>query len=376
MTKITDVQTALVRVPLDNPTSFSTRRVLAREFVLVRVEADDGHTGIGFTYGGSSGGSITTEAVRALLRPLLIGEDPFRIEGLWDEMYQEALLQGRTGSAMRALSAIDIALWDRNARACGLPLYKMLGGYETESVRAYASGGYYLDGKTPDMLAEEVAGYCAMGFDGVKIKVGRLGLEEEKARIAAVREAIGEADLMLDCNNGWSDLQTALRYMAVFEPYNPYWIEEPFLPDDLASHARLAEQTLVPVATGEIESGRWRFQQIIEAGAAMILQPDAVCCGGITEFRRIAQAAAAQSISVCPHAYHEMHIHLAASLPNVPYAECFINDQIVNFRRLIDTQVEIRDGRLLLPEKPGIGYDYLEDVVSEFAVEPWGWNHG
>jgi len=372
MTKITDVRAALVRVPLDNPTSFSNRRVLAREFVLVRVEADDGHAGIGFTYGGSSGGSIATEAVRALLRPMLIGEDPFRVEGLWEEMYHEALLQGRTGSVMRAQSAIDIALWDRNARACGLPLYKMLGGYAQESVQAYASGGYYLDGKTPDMLAEEVAGYCAMGFGGVKIKVGRLGLKEEEARIAHARDAIGTADLMLDCNNGWRDLQTALRYMAVFEPYSPYWIEEPFLPDDLDSHARLAQQTLVPVATGEIESGRWRFQQIMDKGAAMILQPDAVCCGGVTEFRRIAQAAATHSISVCPHAYHELHIHLAASLPNVPYVECFTDDQIVNFRKLIDTQVELRDGHLLLPQKPGLGFDYLEDAVADYAAETWG----
>jgi len=373
MAKITEVSTALVRVPLENPTSFSTRRVLAREFVLTRVAADDGHVGVGFTYGGSGGGSITTEAVRALLRPVLIGEDPFRVEGLWDEMYQEALLQGRTGSAMRALSALDIAIWDRNARAAGLPLHKMLGGFAKESVKAYASGGYYLDGKTPAMLGDEMRGYLAMGFDAVKMKVGRQGLSEERDRIAAVREAVGDdVAVMLDCNNGWRELETALRYMAVFEPYKPYWIEEPFLPDDLASHARLAERTPVPVATGEIESGRWRFQQLLDQGAAMILQPDAVCCGGITEFRRIAQMAASRGVSVCPHAYHEMHIHLSASLPNVPYSECFIDDSIVNFRKLIDTQIEIRDGRLMLPTKPGIGFDYLADVVSEFAVEDWG----
>ncbi len=372
MTKITDVRTALVRVPLDNPTSFSTRQVLARDFVLVEVAGDDGHKGIGFTYGGSSGGSVTTEAVRALLRPILLGEDPFRIEGLWDAMYQEALLQGRTGSAMRALSALDIALWDRNARAVGLPLYKMLGGYAEGSVKAYASGGYYLDGKTPEMLGEELQGYLEMGFDAVKMKVGRLDLAAEEARIAAAREAIGDhVALMLDCNNGWRDLETALRYMAVFEPYAPYWIEEPFLPDDIESHARLAERTPVPVATGEIESGRWRFKEIVEREAAMILQPDAVCCGGITEFRRIASMAAGFGVSVCPHAYHEMHIHLSASLPNVPYSECFTDDQIVNFRNLIDTQIEIRDGRLMLPTKPGIGFDYLPDVVDEFAVEPW-----
>jgi L-alanine-DL-glutamate epimerase-like enolase superfamily enzyme len=372
MTKITEVLATLVRVPLDNPTSFSTRRVLAREFILVRVEADDGHAGIGFTYGGSSGGSITSMAVRDLLRPVLVGEDPFRTEGLWDEMYREALLQGRTGSVMRALSALDIALWDRNARAAGLPLYKMLGGAARDAVKAYASGGYYLEGKTPEMLGEELNGYLAMGFDAVKMKVGRLSLHEEGTRIAAAREAIGDdVALMLDCNNGWRELETALRYMTVFEPYNPYWIEEPFLPDDLDSHARLAERTPVPVATGEIESGRWRFKQIIDHGAATILQPDAVCCGGITEFRRIALMAAGFGISVCPHAYHELHIHLSGSLPNVPYSECFTDDQIVNFRNLIDNQIEIRDGHLMLPQGPGIGFDYLPDAVSEFAVEPW-----
>ena len=372
MAKITEVSAALVRVPLDNPTSFSTRRVLARDFILTRVAADDGHLGIGFTYGGSSGGSITTEAVRTLLRPVLLGEDPFRVEGLWEDMYQEALLQGRTGSAMRALSALDIALWDRNARAANLPLYNMLGGKAKGSVKAYASGGYYLEGKTPSMLGEELAGYLEMGFDAVKIKVGRLGLSEERDRIAAAREAIGDdTALMLDCNNGWRELETALRYMRVFEPYNPYWIEEPFLPDDLNSHAELAKRTPVPVATGEIESGRWRFKQIIDQGAAMILQPDAVCCGGITEFRRIAQMAAAAGVSVCPHAYHEMHIHLSASLPNVPYSECFTDDQVVNFRNLIDHQIGIRDGQLILPDKPGIGFDYLPDAVTKFAVEDW-----
>ena len=372
MTKITEVLTTLVRVPLENPTSFSTREVTAREFILVEVTADDGHRGIGFTYGGSAGGSITTEAVRTLLRPVLLGQDPFRVEGLWDAMYQEALLQGRTGSVMRALSAIDIALWDRNARCAARPLYEMLGGAASESVSAYASGGYYLEGKTPEMLGDELRGYLDMGFDAVKMKVGRLGLAEEDDRIAAARDAIGaDTSLMLDCNNGWRDLETALRYMSVFEPYEPYWIEEPFLPDDLDSHARLAARTPIPVATGEIESGRWRFKQIVDQGAAMILQPDAVCCGGITEFRRIAQMAASAGISVYPHAYHEMHIHLAASLPNVPRCECFTDDRIVNFRKLIDHQIELRGGRLTLPHTPGLGFNFVPDVVSEFAVEPW-----
>jgi L-alanine-DL-glutamate epimerase-like enolase superfamily enzyme len=372
MTKITAVRSCTVRVPLDQPTEFSTRRVLAREFALVEIEADDGHAGIGFTYGGNAAGGLVAEAVRGLLGPMLLGEDPFRVEGLWEEMYREALLQGRAGSVMRALSALDIALWDRNARAAGLPLHQMLGGYEGESVRGYASGGYYLDGKTPAMLGEELAGYVALGFDAVKIKVGGADLATEEARLAAAREAIGDdVLLMLDCTNGWRDLETALRFMRVFERYDPYFIEEPFLPEDIDNHARLAAATRVPVATGEILAGRWSFKALLDKRGAGILQPDAVCCGGVTEFRRIAAMAAGQGVSVCPHAYHELHAHLAASVPNAPFVEVFTDDSIVNFCRLIDKQPVIERGRVVLPDTPGLGFAFRQDRVADHAVQPW-----
>ena len=372
MTKITSVRSCTVRIPLDNPTTFATRQVLARELTLVAVEADDGHEGIGFTYGGNRAGGIVTQAVRALLGPMLIGEDPFRTEGLWEEMYREALLQGRTGSVMRALSALDIALWDRNARASGLPLYKLLGAHRTDSVRGYASGGYYLDGKTPEMLGGEMKGYVDLGFDAVKMKVGLLDLKKEEERIAAVREAIGgEVALMLDCSNCWTDIQTALRFVRMFEAYNPYFIEEPFPPDDLENHARLAQRTDVPIATGEIEAGRWRFKEMLDKRAATILQHDAICCGGITEWRRIAAMAAGYGVSVCPHAYHEMHLHLAASTPNAIFVEVFTDDRIVNFRRLLDTQPAVEGGRVVLPAAAGLGYGYRNDVVSDYAVDPW-----
>ena len=377
MTSITAIRSSTVRIPLDVATSFSTRQVLVREFALIEVEADDGHQGIGFTYGGSAAGSIVTEAVRELLAPVLLGEDPYRVEGLWAEMYQEALLQGRTGLAMRALSALDMALWDRNARAAGLPLYKLLGGYAKDSVRGYASGGYYLEGKTPEMLGDELRGYVDLGFDAVKIKVGRLEPHQEGERLAAVRQAIGdEVLLMLDCTNGWRNLETALRHMAVYEQYDPYFIEEPFLPDDIDNHARLVQSTHVPVATGEIEAGRWRFKELLEREAATILQPDAICCGGITEFRRIAALAAGYGVSVAPHAYHEMHLHLAASTPNATFVEVFTDDSIVNFRRLIEPQAVVEGGRVLLPDRPGLGFDFVAEAVDQYAVQPWAESPG
>jgi L-alanine-DL-glutamate epimerase-like enolase superfamily enzyme len=284
MTKIESVSSCAVSVPLDNVTAFATRTVRERHYLLVKVRGDDGVEGIGFCYAGSAAGALGTVAVRDLLAPVLIGEDPYRVEGLWDAMYQESVLQGRAGTVMRALSALDIAIWDRNARACGLSLARFLGGHARETVPAYASGGYYLDGKTPEMLGEELAGYADQGFTAVKMKVGRLSPEQEEVRIAAARDALDpEVLLMLDANNAWRDLPTALEFVRRYEPYDPYWIEEPFSVDDIDNHARLVENTAVTVATGEIEAGRWRFQQLLEQDAAGILQPDAAVCGGITD---------------------------------------------------------------------------------------------
>ncbi len=143
------------------------------------------------------------------------------------------------------------------------------------------------------MLGEELKGYLALGFDAVKIKVGKLDLHAEEQRVAAARDAIGDdVLLMLDCTNGWRNLESALRYMRMFERYDPYFIEEPFLPDDIDNHARLVRSTPVPVATGESVAGRWHFKELWDGRAATILQPDAIGCGGITEFRRIAATVA------------------------------------------------------------------------------------
>lgn len=369
---IKEVKAITVSVPLDNPTSFSNRQVLKRDYALVEITSDSGHKGIGFCYGGSNAGGLVTQAVRELLRPVLVGQETYQVEGLWQKMYQEALLHGRAGSVMRAISIIDTALWDHNARAAGLPLYKLLGAHQLKSVAAYASGGYYLDGKRPEDLANEMRGYVSQGFKAVKLKVGRESLAQEEARLAAVREAVGpEVLVMMDANNAWRDLPSALAFMRMAEPYDPYWIEEPFSPDDIENHRRLAERTPVPVATGEIEAGRWRFKELLDQQAAMILQTDAAVCGGITEFRRITATAASYGIDVCPHWFHDLHVHLVAASPNTPFVEYFADDQVLNFRRLIDTQLVAEDGRLLLPKSPGLGFDFDAESVARYAIGEW-----
>ncbi len=366
---IESVSVCIARVPLDHPVTFSTRVVQAREYCLVRVRSRDGLEGVGYCYAVNRSGRLLAVAVTDLLAPMLVGQESLRVEGLWRDMYQEALLQGRAGGVMRALSALDIALWDLNARTAGLPLYHYLGAVAHDRIPAYASGGYYMPAKTPAHLAAEMAGHVRDGFKAVKMKIGRESPHGEELRVAAVREAIGpDVHLMLDANNAWNDLPTALEYMQRIEQYRPYWIEEPFSPDDIDNHARLARATRVTVATGEIEAGRWRFKDLMERGAATLLQTDATVCGGITEWRKIAATAASFGISVSPHAWHDVHVHLVASTPNATYAEWMPDDHIVNFRRVIDRQLQADQGDLLLPKEPGLAFRFDEDALQRYGV--------
>jgi len=372
MAIIESISVATARVPLDSVTSFATRTVAARDYGLVKVRAG-GVEGIGFCYAGSSGGTLVAHAVEHLLAPILLGRDSLLVEGLWQRMFEDAVLQGRAGSVMRAISILDCAIWDVNARAAKLPLYKYLGAAVQDAVPAYASGGYYLAGKTPKKLGQEMAGYVKSGFKAVKMKVGRLSPKEEEARVKAAREAIGpDIELMLDANNAWRDLPTAMRYMERFERFDPYWIEEPFLPDDIENHARLAKLTRVTVATGEIGTGRWHFKEILDKGAAQILQTDALVCGGVSEWKRIAATAASYGVTVCPHWFHDLHAHLVAATPNARYVEFFPDDQVLNFRRLIDRQLKVADGMLILPATAGLGFGFDERAVARYALKDGG----
>jgi L-alanine-DL-glutamate epimerase-like enolase superfamily enzyme len=273
---------------------------------------------------------------------------------------------------MRAISALDIALWDLNARRAELPLWRYLGSQTADSVPAYASGGYYLEGKGLDGLAEEVESYVADGFGAVKIKVGRVSPREDAGRIGVAREVLGpDGILMLDANNAWKDVPTALRALRMWEEFDPYWIEEPFSPDDIASHARLSLQTPITVATGEIEAGRWRHFELLSKSAAAILQSDAAVCGGVTEFLRIAHVADAFGVPMAPHWFHDLHAHLVAAIANGMWVEVFPDAKVLNFRLLVDVQSEIRDGRILLSDRPGLGFGLVESQVDAFAVEGW-----
>jgi L-alanine-DL-glutamate epimerase-like enolase superfamily enzyme len=367
MTTISSVEAQTVRIPLPEPVAFSTRLVQARFYTIVRIERTDGIVGCGFCHGGSRSGALPTKAVHELFAPLLLGQDPFRTEGLWHELHQDALLNGRAGAVMRALSAIDIALWDGNARSVGLPLWRYLGAFRRETVPAYFSGGYYRTGNV-DEVVQEVQQAVASGFTAMKLKIGKGSPAADAARVAAAREIIGQDGLLLlDANNAWTDLASALRAVKPLLQFDPFLIEEPFPPEDYQNHRRLARAVPVPIASGELAAGRSAHRALIEQGDITVLQPDAAVCGGITEWKRIAATAASASVPVMPHSFHDLHVHLVASIPNGLMVEYFHDASVLPFRGLIDRQLEVRNGELVLPQDPGLGFSFLPSELERYS---------
>ena len=239
-----------VAVPLAVPTRIATREVLAREFVLVEVTTDDGVVGVGYTYTGTTGGELCAGFINDYFAPRLVGESALAPERIWAALFQEHLLIGRRGFLLRALSALDIALWDVVGKVAGQPLYRLLGGFR-DSVPAYASGGYYRAGDPLENIEKEFARYLGMGFSDFKIKVGGAPLDVDVERVRVAREMIGpRARLGLDANNAWRTPAEALRFARAVEKYDPWWLEEPLLPDDVEGHAQIAAALDWPVATG------------------------------------------------------------------------------------------------------------------------------
>ena len=370
--KITDVRTTVARVPVEKPTAIATRQLSAREYILVWIETDAGHTGVGYTYAGTVGGASTYEFVREAFQPLLLGQDPTLIERHWTAMYQEVLLAGRRGAALRAISAVDIALWDVLGKIAGLPLYRLLGGWADE-VPAYASGGYYRPGDPLDNVRDEMLFYKDLGFTDFKIKVGGASQEVDVDRVRTARETIGpSARLALDANNAWRWPHEAIGFARAVEDCDIWWLEEPLSPDDIVGHAEIARTLETPVATGEIHATRWDFRDLIAQRGADILQPDANVLGGIGEWMKVAHTAASFNLPVAPHWHANLHAHLVAAAHNSITVEYFALEQdIYNFERLVtpETRLQIKDGLIPLPQGAGIGIELDDEAVDRWRTE-------
>src|SRR5437763_4914254 len=357
--------------------------------LIVEIETDERIIGIGEA---GVGGGNTRDVIEKQLRPMLLGEDPLMIERLWQKMFARTRQFGRRGVVMNAISGIDIALWDIAGKVAKLPLYRLLGGCR-DRVEAYASGGFYREGKSVDDLAGEAEGYRARGFKGMKMKVGRnpstqtnlrhladhaelceVDPEEDIARVAAARRALGpQAKLMVDVNCAWSP-SFAIEMGRAFEPYQLYWIEEPVATDDIDGSARVADALATPIAGYETETGLYGFRELITRGAVDIVQADLAWAGGFSECRRIAALAQANHLMVAPHAFAgavllAASLHFIAAIPNGLALEFVQNPNGLRDELLKEPIGLEDDGAIRLPERPGLGIELDRGAVERYRAE-------
>src|SRR3712207_3090168 len=263
--KIVSITPEEYRWPRAKPISNGKHTYTHAGLALVKIETDEGITGLGLGGGGPIG-----RATIEHLTPHLIGEDPIDVERLWHTMWVPKLI-GRRGLTTRAISSIDIGLWDIRGKVAGLPLYKLLGGYRNR-MPTYVAGGYYEEGKGLKELAAEMVENVEMGAKAVKMKIGAVPIREDVERVKTVREAIGpDVKLLVDANCAYRYYE-AIQIAKRMEEYDVFWFEEPVAPDDYDGHRKLAQATSIPIATGENEYTRYGFRDLIRNDCAAILK--------------------------------------------------------------------------------------------------------
>jgi D-galactarolactone cycloisomerase len=295
--KIAEVQAIPLSFEFQGVT-LGTGTVRKRDVVVVRITSEDGIVGYGEAHHALAHIAVA-QLVTDSLAPLVIGQDALAVEYLWDRMYMS---QGRThhaGWAMwKAMSGVDMALWDLRGKALGQPVWRLMGG-QKKRLRAYA-GGISLGYQAPESLAEEAQGYVARGFTAVKLRLGDT-VARDLARVRRVRAVLGDdVDIMVDVNTKYG-LQEMLQLVPGLEECRVYWIEEPFPPDAIRDYSLLAPRTRIPLAAGENHFLRYQARQLLETEAVQILQPDASKCGGISELKKIADLASAYRRPLAPH---------------------------------------------------------------------------
>lgn len=328
--------------------------------LFAQVLTEGGHCGLGFTYSKRAGGPGQFAHAREIA-PALIGENPSDIAKLWDKLCWAGASVGRSGLSTQALGAFDVALWDLKAKRAGLSLAKLLGAHR-DSVQCYNTSGGFLH--TPlDQLLVNAAASRARGIGGIKLKVGQPDRALDIKLVAAVREHLGYGvPLMVDANQQW-DRPTAQRMCRTFEPFDLVWIEEPLDAYDHEGHAALAAAFDTPIATGEMLTSAAEHGDLIRHRAADYLMPDAPRVGGITPYLKIAGLAEHAGLMIAPHFAMELHVHLAATYPREPWVEHF-----EWLEPLFNERIEIADGRMIVPTRPGLGLS-LSDKVAGWTRE-------
>jgi L-alanine-DL-glutamate epimerase-like enolase superfamily enzyme len=323
-------------------------------FVFAEIETREGQGGVGFSYSKRAGGPGLYAHAKEVA-PNLLGEDPNDIARLWDKLVWAGASVGRSGLATQAIAAFDNALWDLKAKRAKLPLAKLLGAHR-DAVPCYNTSGGFLSSPIGEVLrnAEQL---LERGIGGIKIKVGQPDPMLDLQRVQAVHKLIdGRCHLMVDANQQW-DRTTAQRFGKLVEPLNLTWIEEPLDAYDAEGHAALAALLDTPIASGEMLTSVAEHWELIRHRSVDFIQPDAPRVGGITQFLKIMALADHARLRMAPHFAMEIHLHLAAAYPHGPWVEHF--DWL---EPLFNERLVIHDGRMQVPERPGLGFSLSEQA--------------
>jgi len=366
---IQTVEAWTVRLPLARPVEFGAMRFTERDYAIVRVTDESGAQGFGY---GLGRGAPIVAAVDAL-RTAVIGADVGFSAALWETLYQSTITHGQRGVTLRALSLLDIAVWDLRAHLAGVPLYHLLGGFRA-SVAVSIGGGYFRERRSGEDVAAELARYGKQGFRHIKIPVGGWSPAAEEAWVAAARQSIGdEVELALDAHWTWSDIMSARRVLERLDKFDLSWVEDPLWPEATLACTELRRHIRTPIAIGDEQSGRWAYQTLLAGPAADIWRVDVATVGGFTEFRRVAALAATWGIPISTHMYPELHVHCAAAESAVMAIEYVEPASDIDLSyRFIDKPLVPRDGFAAVPSAPGLGFDLDWEMIEGMASHKVG----
>jgi L-rhamnonate dehydratase len=342
-------------------------------WLLVEVFTNDGLVGLG---NAALAPQVTKQVIDLYLKPLLVGQDPWDIERLWQHMYRKTMAFGRKGIGMVAISAVDIALWDLLGKSAKQPVYRLLGGRTKTRIPVYASRLYSVE---LSELEREAKSYKDEGYQAMKLRFGwgpadgARGIERNLELVRTVRDSVGDGiDIMADAYMGWT-LDYAKRMLPLLEPFRLRWLEEPVIPDDIRGYVELKSYGRIPLAGGEHEFTLYGFRDLLEARALDYIQFDTNRVGGITQARKIAALAEAHSVPVIPHAGQMHNYHIVMASLNSPMAEYFpvVDVEVGNelFWYIFQGEPKAEHGSIDLDDNaPGLGLTIDEVALDRFEV--------